>query len=668
MNERTQHAALVGILAAFVALATVYSVVVPPFEASDELWHYPMVQTIAANWRLPVQDPAAVGPWRQEGSQPPLYYVIGALTTCWIDTSDMAKVRHLNPHVDNGVVTPDGNINLAVHDLEAEAFPWRGTVLAVHLVRLLSVAMSAAGVLLTWHIAREVLPGRPVLALAATAIHAFTPMFVFISGAVNNDNLVVPLSSLALLLLVRLAKPAEREPASPPVGRYLLLGAVLGLAALTKASSLALTVLTAVVVSLRALRRRSWREFIVGGAGTLAPLVIVAGWWYLRNLRLYGDISGLNAFIEILGQRDVPADLGQLARERYSFAVSYWGNFGGLNVPMPAWAYALLNAAAIAALLGLLIALARWLWARRSALASPITASLRRRLADWGRADFSIPLCVLWGLGVLIPWASWASVTWSSQGRLIFAALPVWSLGLAAGLPAWLPRRWRWGRWLACAFALFLLALAVAAPFAWIAPAYALPQPLDEQAVAAAPIRVEADLGGTLRLLGADLSPRKTQAGGQVAVTLYWQALAPADRDLTVFVQLVGAHDRLLAQRDTFPGLGRLTTARLEPGFRWADRYVLQLPETTFAPDLAQIAVGLYDPVTGVRLPVTLPAGGAPADHVRFGEVAVEALPGPLTNPVAIDFGQQIALEGYDLSALAARPGETLTLTLHWRG
>jgi hypothetical protein len=46
-----------ALLSVFVALATLYSVVVPPFEASDELWHYPMVKHIADNWALPVQDP-----------------------------------------------------------------------------------------------------------------------------------------------------------------------------------------------------------------------------------------------------------------------------------------------------------------------------------------------------------------------------------------------------------------------------------------------------------------------------------------------------------------------------------------------------------------------------------------------------------------------------------
>ena len=46
------------ILAAYVLLATVYSVVAPIFEASDELWHYPMVKYLADHGlTLPPQDP-----------------------------------------------------------------------------------------------------------------------------------------------------------------------------------------------------------------------------------------------------------------------------------------------------------------------------------------------------------------------------------------------------------------------------------------------------------------------------------------------------------------------------------------------------------------------------------------------------------------------------------
>jgi 4-amino-4-deoxy-L-arabinose transferase-like glycosyltransferase len=658
MRERLERGLLIAILSLFVALSVTYSVVVPPFEASDELWHYPMVKYIAGHGRLPVQDPAAVGPWRQEGSQAPLYYAIGALATAWIDTSDMAQVRHLNPHVDNGVATPDGNVNLVVHNPTREAFPWQGTVLAVHLVRLLSVGMSATAVYLTWRIAREVLPDQPALALGMTAVHAFTPMYVFISGAVNNDNLVVPLSSLALLMLLRLLRRRDLSRRQR-VARYLSLGVVLGLTALTKSSSLALTILTALVVVVRAARRRSWWEFLVGGFGTLLPLLAVAGWWFLRNLRLYGDPTGLNVFVEILGRRDVPADLAQLWRERFSFAAGYWGNFGGLNVPMPAWVYQLLNALTLVAGLGLLVVAARGLVVhyRGRVPAERWRLGLRRG---------PLALCLLWGLGVVLPWVQWASVTWSSQGRLIFAALPVWALLLTLGWVGWLPRGWR--RWMLALLVAFLLGLSAAAPFAWIRPAYALPPQLSEAQVAARAEPLAASFGGTMRLLGYRIEADEVRPGDRLAVTLYWEALAPAEREYTVFVHLVGTGDLLIAQRDTFPGLGLLSTTWLEPGYRWADRYVLRVPETAYAPDEARVAVGLYDAGTGARLEAVGPAGERLGDHVRFGDVTVRPRAGEVPNPIAINFGDRMRLVGYALDRRVVSPQETLHLTLYWEG
>ncbi len=163
---------IVVLLAVFALLGAVFAVTTPLFEASDELWHYPMVQQLSRGGPLPVQDPANVGAWRQEASQPPLYYYLMGWATAWIDTRDMAQVRWLNPHVDNGIVTPDGNTNLAVHTA-AERWPWRGTVLAVRLARLLSVLMSAGTVLFTYLLAREFFDDK-LSSLLAAALVAFT--------------------------------------------------------------------------------------------------------------------------------------------------------------------------------------------------------------------------------------------------------------------------------------------------------------------------------------------------------------------------------------------------------------------------------------------------------------------------------------------------------------
>ena len=210
MNPRRFILAL--IVLAYLALGTIYSVTTPLFEVSDELWHYPMVKYIADNGDLPVQDPANPGPWRQEGSQPPLYYMMGAALTFWVDTSDLNEVRRVNPHANIGEIHPDGNANMMVHRPELEAFPWQGTALAVHLVRLLSVALGAGTVVITYLLGRQLFPEWDAVALTAAALVAFLPMFVYIHGSVNNDALSNLLGNLLTLLLVWLLRCGRPHP------------------------------------------------------------------------------------------------------------------------------------------------------------------------------------------------------------------------------------------------------------------------------------------------------------------------------------------------------------------------------------------------------------------------------------------------------------------------
>jgi 4-amino-4-deoxy-L-arabinose transferase-like glycosyltransferase len=663
------------LLAVFVVLCVCYSIVVLPFEASDELWHYPMVKYIADNWALPIQDPENVGPWRQEGSQPPLYYFLGAAATAWIDTSDMNVVRHLNPHADNGIATADGNINLIAHNPDAESFPWRGTTLAVHFVRFLSILMSTATVYLTYRLSLELLPNHLTLALAAAAINAFTPMFIFISAAVNNDNLVILLSSFALLLMVQIIKAAEDASRNAQHAggstfygsRFALLGVVVGLALLTKESAGGLVLLTALTVVYVSRRERSLRLFLTGGLVTAGAALLIAGWWYLRNWQLYGDPLGQNVFVEILGQRDVPADLTQLWRERVSFIRGYWGNFGGLNVLMPEWVYAVLNLVLLLAVLGLILPVLSRIWTlmrnRRSGRAADIPI---RRIAPW-------LLVLLFPVLVAVLWVTWATTTWSSQGRLVFPALSVWSFLLALGwrnLTRLLPQGLRSPAFVSVP--LFMLIISLVAPFLWIRPAYASPGTLTDEQLANISQWVDATFfhpsGGQIKLLGYDTPVEAAQPGQTVPVTLYWEAIEPFDQDYSVFLHLVDAHDLVAAQRDAFPGMGTLSAQWLEPGQRWAERRVIVIPETAFSPNETVFEVGVYDYITGERLAVADAAGQIAGDHVRFGQFSLQAQPGEVPNPITIDFGGEMELVGYDLDRRVLHPGEKATLTLYWRG
>ncbi len=290
MGNASTTRLLAVLLAAFILLAAIYSIVTPVFEASDELWHYPMVKYVADHgFGLPVQDPAQQTAWRQEGGQPPLYYLIGAAATFWIDTSDLDEVRRINPHADIGVVVPDGNANMVVHNADREDFPWHGTVLAIHIVRFLSILMGAGTVYLTYLLADELFPKRPMIALGAAAFVAFNPMFLFVSAVINNDNLSTLLATLILWMLVRLLKMRDQRPS---IRFTILLGIAAGAGMLAKFQIGFLLPLVALALIVIAVRQRDWRPVVIGGLISGGLTVLIAGWWYWRNYDLYGDATG----------------------------------------------------------------------------------------------------------------------------------------------------------------------------------------------------------------------------------------------------------------------------------------------------------------------------------------------------------------------------------------
>jgi hypothetical protein len=487
-------------------------------------------------------------------------------------------------------------------------------------------------------------------------------MFVFISGAVNNDNLVIPLCSLALLLLVRLVKrsPSPAMHNAQQLTRFLPLGVVVGLALLTKESAGGLILLTVIAVIYVAWRERSAWTFVMGGLTSGGATLLIAGWWYLRNWQLYGDPTGQNVFIEVLGQRDVPANLAQLWRERISFFRGYWGNFGGLNVPMAEGVYVALDVLLVLAAVGLGLGVALRLTGLIRA-----RSPQRNDLAAW-------LLAMAWPVLVIGLWVTWATTTWSSQGRLIFSAISVLSILLCLGWRYLVQALPKWPATAALAsIPMFMLGITLAAPFAWIRPAYAPPPALSEEQVAAIPQRVDATFfhpaGGQLKLLGYDAPVETAYPGEPVPVTLYWETIEPFGNDYSIFLHLVDAHDLVVAQRDARPGMGLLNTAWLKPGQRWAEERIMSLPETAFSPNATIFEAGLYDYQTGERLAAVSQEGEITGDQVRFGQLMVQTRTGPVPNPIQVDFGGEMELIGYDLDKRALRPGETATLTLYWR-
>jgi 4-amino-4-deoxy-L-arabinose transferase-like glycosyltransferase len=640
---------LAVILLAFVILGFVYSLVTPIFEASDEVSHYPVVKYIADGHGLPVQDPDAEGAWEQEGSQPPLYYALAAALTHWIDTNDLPEVRWRNPLSNIGNPLRSGNKNLIMHT-QTEAFPWHGATLAVHLIRVLSVLLQACTVFLTFMISWKIWPERPELGLLAAALVAFNPMFLFIAGSVNNDNLIVPLATLVVFLLIHILKAGQ--PSTRQVG---LLGLLLGLIALTKLSGLGLIALSVLVLAAVAWRRRAWGAWLRWVTILGAIVVLIAGWWYLRNWRLYGDPTGLNAMLEAAGRRKHPFSWRQWLNEFEGFRMSFWGVFGGFNLVGPNWVYQLYDALTAAAAVGLGVLA----WQHR---------------ASWRGQRVQLGLVLVgWVAIILLSLLRWTSQTLASQGRLIFPAIAVISVLFAYGLAGWAGRAWR--QRIAVAVGGVAFVLAVAMPFWVISPAYAKPPLLSADQVPASAQKADLIFANTLRLMAYELPQTTIHPGEQLPVKLYWQSIAstPTDKNYTVYTHLLGRGLRPIGQVNTYPGQGAYPTSLLKPGHVVQDDYLVPVEISATTPSLVRVQAGLFE--YGVNNDAPFPAVDSQGEPARSIIGTVRLLPDKaptytISQPTRFDLGDRAALLGYDLGvddAAVMKPGETITMTLYWQ-
>ncbi|MCB9451937.1 MAG: glycosyltransferase family 39 protein [Anaerolineaceae bacterium] len=641
MTRTVERRILFSILALYAILGVTYSLVSPVFEVSDELWHYPMVKYLADNGlQLPPQDPANPGLWRQEGSQPPLYYLMSAVLTAGINTDDLETVRRQNPHADIGIIRPDGNANMMVHDQAAEAFPWGGTVLAVHIIRLFSVVLGLGTVWVTYQIGKETFPDWPSVALAAAGLTAFLPMFLFISGSVNNDNLSNLLGNLLTLLVVRLLK----RKTAPNWRVYALIGIVTGAGLLAKLNIGFLIPLVALALLVVSLRLRDWRPLIVGGLISGVITIAVAGWWYWHNWQTYSDPTGLNMFLQMVGRRAIPANAAQLWSERHSFTQAYWGFFGGVNVPLPDSVYLIFNIIGGVGLLGgvafILNTLARRRWS----------------LEQW----LPVAVTILWPVVTFVSYLRWTAETPASQGRLVFAALSSVSLWMAVGLAWWWPKKAQ--PVLLSVVVSFFLVVAILTPFLVIGPAYALPEtvpPSDPTALFS-----EAD-GGVVGLLDARVLTDTVHPEEYALIELDWQLVQPMSHNWSLFVHLVTPDNVIIGQRDIYPGEGKLTTSDLPAGYAWRNPVAIWLPPAAYTPMTLTVEIGWYDLVTGERLILS-----DDSERLAIGTIELQPRSSTLNvpNPISVNFNNQVELVGYALSDLSPQAGDTVELTLYWRG
>jgi len=132
-----------------------------------------------------------------------------------------------------------------------------------------------------WTIVRRTFPAQPLAPLLAAGFMLFIPVHIYSAPFLGNEGLAAVLASLAILaLLATLARPTAL--------RHALLGLVLGLAMLTKFSTLAVVAGAFLTLALKALRSRRLAAGALHLGVATAVMLAVCGWYYARNVAVYG--------------------------------------------------------------------------------------------------------------------------------------------------------------------------------------------------------------------------------------------------------------------------------------------------------------------------------------------------------------------------------------------
>ncbi|MCB9159710.1 MAG: hypothetical protein H6644_07615 [Caldilineaceae bacterium] len=121
-----------------------------------------------------------------------------------------------------------------------------------------------------------------------------------------------------------------------------------------------------------------------------------------------------------------------------------------------------------------------------------------------------------------------------------------------------------------------------------------------------------AQYGGAIALRTATVMETAVRAGDTVQVDTTWQALAPIASDLTAFLHVLDREGRLVAQHDGAPD-GFVPTSVWMPVLPLEETVAVDLP-ADLDPGTYRLFLGLYDPETLVRVPVT--AGDGAGDTV----------------------------------------------------
>ncbi len=302
---------LVAIVVAFVGVGALHALQQPPFFPPDETAHVGYAQEVASG-RLPEirkfpEVPVEARQWQAERStandtryrgvwvanHPPLHYAAVA-PLVWASRATGAA--------DGGLI----------------------------LMRFANVAFAATGMVFTFLLASEVTRRNHRLALLAAALAALVPQGHAVFSQGLNDGLGFAAGTAVVWAGVRCLRRIDALAR----GDLTLLAATAAVAFGARAATMLLAIAVVGVVALCRFTRPAptatvqWRNasrVVVVGLG---PAAVVFGWFYARNMVLYGDIGASQYLLEMFRRERSGSVFDMIVRW------SMWSNvFEGLMSP-----------------------------------------------------------------------------------------------------------------------------------------------------------------------------------------------------------------------------------------------------------------------------------------------------------------------------------------------
>jgi Predicted membrane protein (DUF2142) len=375
-----------------------WALITPPFQAPDEDDHFAYTQSLVERGQTPSRDPGAhLRRWSSaetlalEGVSFFTDHRAADSRLPWLSAQEHsydAQAARLHPRSNDG----GGDETAATHGpiyysalAPAYAIAGSSPFSQLTLMRLTSALIGALVVLFTFLLARELIPGRPWLAVLAALLVAYEPMYGFISGVVNNDVGVNAAAAALELLLIRMLRRGITIPLGALTG-----GVLLALPSI-KGTGLSLYPVAALVFIAMLWRRHTRADLLGWVALALSAILVgVLSAHLLGGLRPVSPGPGAsaistnaNAVSEAL--HDIPGFLSylwQVLLPRLPFMAPHfpesvypayvifvergWATFGSYTVSFPHWCYVVILIAMVAAVpIGVLAAWREWSWVRR---------------------------------------------------------------------------------------------------------------------------------------------------------------------------------------------------------------------------------------------------------------------------------------------------------------